>query len=144
MNKKQSRTKLTSFSLNELYILRDEVLNVSSKDEITAIITKTIVEKERQMPMSLNEKIPTSYLPIDREYQDLLYLNGIDNLSQLLEVKRLKSLKGMTEGAFEQISWARDFFDMTPLDEIPMTDRTTMNVAKVIVKQANECERKQK
>ena len=138
MKKKVTKTKLNLFSLNELYTLREEVLSSTTKAELLAVITKTIIEKERQMPTTINEKIPTAYLPIDREYQDILYLNGIDNLSQLLQVKRLKSLKRMTEGAYEQISWVREFFDMTQLEEIPYQERTTMNVAKVIVKQANE------
>ena len=92
----------------------------------------------------MNAQFSVDWFNIDQDYIDVLHANGIDNLAQLRSIKEeyLLTLKGMTYGGLEQISWARDFFDMTPIEKIKPEKRDPMTVAKVIVKHANECSKK--
>ena len=123
-----SKNKLSSFSIEEL------------KEVIDSVIKK----KEADLTTSMNSKFPVDWFNIDQDYIELLHDNGINNLAQLRSIKEedLWQLTGMTQGGFRQISWARDFFDMTPIEKIKPEKRDPMTVAKVIVKHANECSKK--
>jgi hypothetical protein len=92
----------------------------------------------------MNSQFLVDWFNIDQDYIGILHANGIDNLAQLRSIKEedLWQLTGMTQGGFRQISWARDFFDMTPIEKIKPEKRDPMTVAKVIVKHANECSKK--
>lgn len=135
---------LNRFTIPELKVFRLEVLSAETKEELLETIDKTIQEKEYASSKSLNARFPVDWFNIDPQYISLLHDNGIYNLHQLREIKNIRRLSGMTQGGYEQISWARDFFDMTSLEELPPEERTTENVVKVIVKHANECEKKHK
>jgi len=139
-----SKSKLSKFSIEELQVFREKVLQAETKEELLAVIDKTIQKKEYELTESMNARFPVDWFNIDSGYIDLLHENGITNLAQLRSIKQedLWQLEGMTQGGFTQISWARDFFDMTPIERIKPSKRDSMTVAKVIVKHANECSKK--
>lgn len=139
-----SKSKLSSFSIEELQTFREKVLQASSKEELLEVLDSTIKKKETELTKSMNSKFPVDWFNIDQDYIEVLHANGINNLAQLRNIKEedLWKLQGMTQGGFRQISWARDFFDMTPIERIKPSKRDPMTVAKVIVKHANECSKK--
>lgn len=136
--------KLYTFTIPELKVFRQEVKSVKSKQELLMLIDETICQKEYVATQSLNARFPVDWFNIDRDYIELLHRNGIDNLQQLREIpeENLYQLTGMTKGGYSQISWARDFFDMTPLESLTPEQRTRKNIVKEIVKHANECSKK--
>lgn len=139
-----SKSKLSKFSIEELQLFREKVLQAETKEELLAVIDKTIKKKEYEQTESMNARFPVDWFNIDQDYIGILHANGITNLAQLRSIKEddLWQLRGMTQGGFRQISWARDFFDMTPIEKIKPSKRDSMTVAKVIVKHANECSKK--
>ena len=139
-----SKSKLSKFSIEELQTFREKVLQAETKEELLAVIDKTIQKKEYELTESMNARFPVDWFNIDSGYIDILHANGITNLAQLRNIKEedLWHLEGMTQGGYRQISWARDFFDMTPIEKIKPSKRDNMTVAKVIVKHANECSKK--
>lgn len=139
-----SESKLSTFSIEELQTFREKVLHSSSKEELLEVLDRTIKKKEEQLTKCMNSQLLVEYFNIDQDYIEILHRNGINNLAQLRNIKEedLWSLQGMTQGGFRQISWARDFFDMTPIERIKPAKRNSMTVAKVIVKHANECSKK--
>ena len=136
--------KISNFSIDELKIFKREIQRASSKEELLDTIDKIIKNKENNLALSLNERFPVTQFNIDPDYISLLHNNGIYNLAQLRNIKEddLHLLKGMTKGGFAQISWARDFFDMTPFEGIKTNELSTMTIVKMVVKQANECSKK--
>ena len=139
-----SKSKLSSFSIEELQTFREKVLQATSKEELLEVIDSVIKKKEADLTTSMNSKFPVDWFNIDQDYIELLHDNGINNLAQLRSIKEadLWKLQGMTQNGYSQISWARDFFDMTPIERIKPSKRDPMTVAKVIVKHANECSKK--
>ena len=136
--------KLFSFSIDELKYLKERILSVESKEEILELVDTVIKEKEKVLPMSMNSRFLVDWFNIDRANIVMLHNNGINNLAQLRELSEedMRGLTGITKSGFEQISWARDFFDMTPLENAPSYNEDSMAVAKIIVKQANKCSKK--
>ena len=139
-----SKSKLSKFSIEELQTFREKVLQAETKEELLTVIDKVIETKEYALTQSMNAQFPVDWFNIDKGYIDLLHANGVENLAQLRNIKEedLWHLSGMTQGGFSQISWARDFFDMTPIEKIKPSKRDSITVAKVIVKHANECSKK--
>ena len=138
------KKNLTKFSISELKEFRTHVKKATTKEELLEALDEMISSKEEQSSRSLNSRFLVDWMNIDLGYRQLLHDNGIDTEQQLLEVENLWSLHGMTQGAHEQISWAKDFFDMSPIEQIPEEKRSLETVTKVIVKQANEVAKKQK
>ena len=139
-----AKSKFHYFSIEELKLIRDEVTNATSQEQLVETLDRTIKKKEEQLTKSMNSQFLVDWFNIDQDYIGILHANGIDNLAQLRSIKEedLWQLTGMTQGGFRQISWARDFFDMTPIEKIKPEKRDPMTVAKVIVKHANECSKK--
>lgn len=139
-----AKSKFHYFSIEELKLIRDEVTNATSQEQLVETLDRTIKKKEDQLTKSMNSQFLVDWFNIDQDYIGILHANGIDNLAQLRSIKEedLWQLTGMTQGGFRQISWARDFFDMTPIEKIKPEKRDPMTVAKVIVKHANECSKK--
>ena len=139
-----AKSKFNYFSIEELKLIRDEVTNATSQEQLVETLDRTIKKKEDQLTKSMNSQFLVDWFNIDQDYIGILHANGIDNLAQLRSIKEedLWQLTGMTQGGFSQISWARDFFDMTPIEKIKPEKRDPMTVAKVIVKHANECSKK--
>lgn len=138
-----SKSKFHYFSIEELKLIRDEVTNATSQEQLVETIDRVLKNKEDKLTKGMNAQFSVDWFNIDQDYIGVLHANGIDNLAQLRSIKEdLWTLKGMTYGGFEQISWARDFFDMTPIEKIKPEKRDPMTVAKVIVKHANECRKK--
>ena len=137
-------SKFHYFSIEELKLIRDEVTNATSQEQLVETIDRVLKKKEDKLTKGMNAQFSVDWFNIDQDYIGVLHANGIDNLAQLRSIKEedLLTLKGMTYGGFEQISWARDFFDMTPIEKIKPEKRDPMTVAKVIVKHANECSKK--
>ena len=110
-------SSLSRFTIEELKIIREAVDKATSRDYLVETINSIIEQKEKVETEGINACIPVSYFNIDPDYRMLLYANGIENLAQLRRIKEedLWSLKGMTHGGFEQISWAREFFNMEPV-----------------------------
>lgn len=108
---------LSRFTAEELKIIRETVDKATSRDYLLQTINSVIEPKEKAETEGINACIPVSYFNIDPDYRMLLYANGIENLAQLRSIKEeaLWSLNGMTHGGFEQISWAREFFNMEPV-----------------------------
>lgn len=129
---------LTQFSILELKKLRTHVEIAQSREELLEALDEIIFFKEEQANKSLNSRFLVEQMNIDLEYRKLLNDNGIITEQQLLEVANLWTLKGMTHGAYEQISWAREFFDMSPVEQIPEEHRNLENITKVIVKHARK------
>ncbi len=125
--------RLSRFNKTELKTIRDAVIEATTRDELLTTIEEIIEQKEKLETEGPNACIPVSFFNIDPDYRRLLHDNGIENLAQLRSIKEedLWSLKGMTHGGFEQISWAREFFNMEPLvqDTKPKTNtkRTKKN-----------------
>jgi hypothetical protein len=139
-----AKSKFHYFSIEELKLIRDEVTNATSQEQLVETLDRTIKKKEDQLTKSMNSQFLVDWFNIDQDYIGILHANGIENLAQLRSIKEedLWQLTGMTQGGFRQISWARDFFDMTPIEKIKPEKRDPMTVAKVIVKHANECSKK--
>ena len=139
-----AKSKFHYFSIEELKLIRDEVTNATSQEQLVETIDRVLKKKEDKLTKGMNAQFSVDWFNIDQDYIDVLHANGIDNLAQLRSIKEeyLLTLKGMTYGGLEQISWARDFFDMTPIEKIKPEKRDPMTVAKVIVKHANECSKK--
>lgn len=136
--------KLFGFSIEELKRFKEGILSVESNDELLELIDSTIKAKEKVLAMSMNSRFLVDWFNIDRANIVMLHNNGINNLAQLRELSEedMRGLTGITQSGFEQISWARDFFDMTSLENAPSYDEDSMAVAKIIVKQANKCSKK--
>ena len=114
--------ELDVFTKEQLTSINNGIKAAQSLDELTIAIEKLLEVKELEeasKQLSLNARFPVSWMTIDQDYQQLLYDNNIYNLEQLREVSDLNTLKGMTRGGYEQISWARDFFNMSPMENIP-------------------------
>ena len=138
-----AKNNLKYFSIEELKLIREEVVQAESKEHLVSVIDKVLKKKEDALT-GMNSRFSVDWFNIDPEYIEILHANGITNLAQLRNIKQeeLWGLRGMTQGGFEQIAWARDFFDMTPIEKIKPGKRDPMTVAKVIVKHANECSKK--
>ena len=138
-----AKNNLKYFSIEELKLIREEVVQAESKEHLVSVIDKVLKKKEDALT-GMNSRFSVDWFNIDPEYIEILHANGITNLAQLRSIKQedLWNLKGMTQGGFAQIAWARDFFDMTPIEKIKPEKRDPMTVAKVIVKHANECSKK--
>ena len=136
------KIQLDDFSLEELKRFKSIVTQVESKTALLEAVDKIIAQKEYEQTQSLNARFPVDWFNIDPDYIVLLHKNGIDNLAQLRAVENIHSLSGMTEMGYRQISWARDFFDMTPFEQIPESKRTMQKQAEVAVKQAQKCYKK--
>ena len=138
-----AKNNLKYFSIEELKLIREEVVQAESKEHLVSVIDKVLKKKEDALT-GMNSRFSVDWFNIDPEYIEILHANGITNLAQLRNIKQeeLWGLRGMTQGGFEQIAWARDFFDMTPIEKIKPEKRDPMTVAKVIVKHANECSKK--
>ena len=132
------------FSIEELKLIRHEITSSESQEQLLEVLNKVLKTKEDKLSKGMNAQFSVDWFNIDPDYIKILHANGIENLAQLRSIKQedLWGLKGMTHGGFEQISWARDFFDMTPIEKIKPEKRDQMTVAKVIVKHANECSKK--
>ena len=142
---KKGRLTNFHFSLQELRIIREAVDQAETKRQLLDAIDYMIEQKEKALTEGMNACIPVTFFNIDPGYIRVLQGNGIENLAQLRDIPEedLWRLEGMTHGGFEQISWARDFFDMTPVEQMKPKDRKDdLSVAKVIVKHANECRKK--
>lgn len=135
---------LRNYSITKLQQLKQYVELATSKEELISSICATIKDKEDMEAINWNTQFLVDWFNIDLNYIALLHNSGIENLAQLrsLSEEEVKSLNGMTIDGYRQISWARDFFDMTPIQQIPIEKRTTEEVIKKIVKHANECYRK--
>ena len=135
---------LESFSISELKCLREKIFNVESKEQAVELIDCIIKTKEDMLSQTMNERFLVDWFNIDQVNISLLHENGIDNLGQLrsMSLEDLRRLGGITKSGFEQISWARDFFDMTPLKDIPSYSDDSMAVAKKIVKHAENVSKK--
>lgn len=109
--------RLSRFNKTELKTIREAVIEATTRDELLTTIEQIIEQKEKLETEGPNACIPVSFFNIDPDYRRLLHDNGIENLAQLrsIQEEELWSLKGMTHGGFEQISWAREFFNMEPL-----------------------------
>lgn len=139
------KSQLSSFSLQELRVIREAVAKAETKRQLLDTIDYMVEQKEKALTEGMNACIPVTFFNIDPGYIRVLQGNGIENLAQLRDIPEadLWKLDGMTQGGFQQISWARDFFDMTPLEKMKPTERQdSLSVAKVIVKHANECRKK--
>lgn len=141
--KKNKKLKLEDFTLDELKIVRDVITSSGSQEELFEKVDKVIKSKEEKQVTSLNANFPVSWFNIDQEYIALLYRNGIATEAQLLEVEDLSELEGITEMGKQQIAWARDFFNMEPIEKMPKKKQEDqMEVAKVIVKHAQNVSKK--
>ena len=138
------KNELYTFTIPQLQTIKSQVLGVSSREELIELIEETIYQKEYAATQSLNARFPVDWVSIDRDHIEILHNNGIDNLYQLRETSEedLQQLTGMTQGGYIQISWARDFFDMSPLEGLTPEQRTKQNIVKVLVRHANECSEK--
>ncbi len=142
MAKKQFKS-LNDFSLAQLRVIKQGIETADSKESLLAEIDVIIEQKEALREIDYNRAFTIDMMNIDPDYRELLIRNGIFCEADLLEVEDLHSLTGMTMGAYEQISWARDFFDMTPLLTMPESKKDDqLEVAKVIVKHANSISKK--
>ena len=137
-----SEKAFKKFTISELKVLRDKIIEIKTKEELLEIIDRTIIEKEKASSESLNARFSVDWFNIDRAYIDLLHANGIHNVQQLREVEDIRSLRGITQVGYSQISWARDFFDMTELERIPPEKRTTERIIKKAVSHAQKCYKK--
>ena len=139
-----AKSKLHYFSIEELKVIRHEITSSESREQLLEVIDKVLKIKEDKLTKGMNAQFSVDWFNIDLDYIKILHANGITNLAQLRSIDQedLWKLKGMTKGGFDQISWARDFFDMTPIEKIKPEKRDPMTVAKVIVKHANECRKK--
>lgn len=133
--------RLSKFSVEELKSFKENVLMVQSREELLEMIDRTIQQKEEELINCMNSKFLVDWFNIDKQNITLLHANGIDNLVQLrnLTEENLRDISGMTESAYEQICWARDFFDVTPLVQNIPANSDNVVIAKVIVKQVEEC-----
>ena len=113
------KDNLTTFSISELQVIRNEVLEKNSKEDLVIYIDSIIKEKEKAKEKSMNSQFPVDWFNIDAEYIQLLHNNNINNLEQLISLSEteIKQLPEITQGGFEQISWARKFFDMTSIEQ---------------------------
>lgn len=136
--------KLSKFSIEELKRFKENVLIVQSKEELLEMIDRTIQQKEEELINHMNSKFLVDWFNIDKQNITLLHTNGIDNLVQLrnLTEENLREISGMTESSYEQICWARDFFDATSMVQNIPAKRDNMTIVKVIVKQVEECNKK--
>lgn len=141
--KKNKKLKLEDFTLDELKVVREVIVSSGTQEELFERVDKIIKSKEKKLVTSLNANFPVSWFNIDQEYIALLYRNGIATEAQLLEVEDISTLEGITEMGKQQITWAREFFNMEPLDKMPKKKQEDqMEVAKVIVKHAQEVNQK--
>lgn len=136
MKKKKS---LECFTLAELKVLREEVIASKTKEELLERVDSIIASRELKISESLNARFSVDWFNIDPDYISLLHNNGIDTLAQLRQIEDVRELKGITEHGYEQISWAREFFNMEPVEQLPEKKRSDIDeVAKVIVKHSKE------
>lgn len=129
---------LNDFTIEQLTTFRNEVVSAKSTDNLLGTIDKILTAKEAAQT-SLNSRFSIDWMNIDMQYLQLLHKNNIETLAQLREIEDLRDISGITEHGLEQISWARDFFDMTPLENMPYNNENDqLEVAKVIVKHSKE------
>lgn len=112
----KEKDDLCDFSIEELKIIRNKVIQLKSKNQLLNFLDSIIKDKEDDLTNNLNAKFKIEWMNIDPDDKVLLKNNGIYNLAQLRNIS-LDSINGITEGAKERISWAREFFNMEPKSE---------------------------
>ncbi len=134
--------KFKDYNIAQLIALRYRILNASSQEELIDEINSALAAKEAAKK-TLNYRFPIDWMNVDQEYKELLHRHDIENLHQLLEIDDLKRLPGITEEGIQQLSWARDFFDMTPFEGMTVnTEEEKFTAVKIIVKQAQQVSNK--
>ncbi len=135
----KKKVSLDNFTLDELKLIKKEITTANSKEELLERVDYIISKKGYQMTESLNARFPVDWFNIDSCHIKLLHDNGIDTLAQLRGVEDISSLTGITEDGIEKISWAREYFNMDSVEQLPIEQRTDNDtVIKVIVKHSAE------
>lgn len=129
---------LTGFNIPTLQAFKQAILSATSTEELLISLDEIISKKKELATTSFNARFLVDWMNIDPEYRLLLHRNGIENLHQLREIENLWELEGMTRGGHEQISWARAFFDMTPVENLSPEEESLGNIAKILIKHAEE------
>ena len=133
--------KITDFTMEQLLIIRSTIKSAKTIEELLGTIDNVIQDKVASSK-DMNSRFPIDWMNIDAQYLELLHNNQIETLAQLREIDDLRMIPGITKHGIEQISWARDFFDMSDLENMSMeTEADQLEVAKVIVKHAKEVSR---
>lgn len=129
---------LDDFTVEQLTAFRNEIVSAKNKEKLLEAIDKVLVDKVSEQT-SLNSRFSIDWMNIDMQYLQLLHKNNIETLAQLREIEDLRDIPGITEHGLEQISWARDFFDMTPLENMTCNNENEqLAAAKIIVKHSKE------
>lgn len=103
---------LEKLSVEELKELRAEIAGGTSIEELLLVLD-TAIEGRKPNP-NLNARFPIEWMTIDSSAKKVLLNNGIKTEQDLLETRNLQNLPGMTGSDYEQIVWARIFFNMEP------------------------------
>lgn len=141
MSKKEYKS-LNDFTIEQLSTIRQEIISAETKDDLLITLDSIIADKNSKLH-SLNSRFPIDWMNIDIQYLHLLHANGIENLAQLRDVEDLSAIPGITQHGLAQITWAKEFFDMSDIENMPIkTQDAQLEVAKVIVKHSKECSTK--
>lgn len=137
-----NKDKLNQFTDQGLELIEEIILS-SDSQEVIQMIQELKEERKQDKLVSWNAKYKVEDMVLDWTVLQTLKKNNINTLQQLMDIKDLSTIPGITASGIEQLEWAILFFDMEPLQKLHQKNPniTQMDVAKSIVKQGEKAQK---
>lgn len=135
MTKKE---KLETFSTERLEIIK-RIIQTTPADEISRMINEIKKERKEKEQTNWNELYPVDDLVLDYSLVQLLKNNQIYSLQDLINAD-VRKIKGITSQDIQDIEWAKQFFDMKPLQN--GRKKSELEVAQIVVQQAQSTDKR--
>lgn len=139
MNNKEVLNQFTDQGLE----LIEELILTTEPNELIKMIQELKQERKEDKLVSWNAKYKVEDMVLDWTVLQTLKKNNINTLQQLMDIKDLSTIPGITSSGIEQLEWAILFFDMEPLQKLHYKNpnMTQLDVAKSVVKQGEKAQK---
>ena len=139
MNNKEVLNQFTDQGLE----LIEELILTTEPNELIKMIQELKQERKEDKLVSWNAKYKVEDMVLDWNVLQTLKKNNINTLQQLMDIKDLSTIPGITSSGIEQLEWAILFFDMEPLQKLHYKNpnMTQLDVAKSVVKQGEKAQK---
>ena len=139
MNNKEVLNQFTDQGLE----LIEELILTTKPNELIKMIQELKQERKEDKLVSWNAKYKVEDMVLDWTVLQTLKKNNINTLQQLMDIKDLSTIPGITSSGIEQLEWAILFFDMEPLQKLHYKNpnMTQLDVAKSVVKQGEKAQK---
>ena len=139
MNNKEVLNQFTDQGLE----LIEELILTTEPNELIKMIQELKQERKEDKLVSWNAKYKVEDMVLDWTVLQTLKKNNINTLQQLMDIKDLSTIPGITSSGIEQLEWSILFFDMEPLQKLHYKNpnMTQLDVAKSVVKQGEKAQK---